>query len=297
MASKHTAAAIERKIAAGEFYDAQQMVKSVYRRLCAKGLHDDATRLCVETAQRLCSVQQYDLAVDLGKDLVSMFKDESLPASDENVGCVESVLEGVPPYAASQPKFSLLKGALAWTKSSSSTPYGSPKLHKFAAKAYQSEKEYGHSQAHLVYCKDGPGLCSLVKEWREEGYPGELDLFSLRTLLILLVMNDLTTARSFWDSFEYSVEPAPEPPVQCGIFLLAACEGKLLDFFRAVRAKYTLVFRRDPTFDSLLDSIEQEVFGMKQQATGIGALLESILNMGGNMGDCETSETHEVESC
>lgn len=293
MTSKHTAAAIERKIADGDFYDAQQMVKSVCRRLCAKGQHDDATKFCVEISQRLCRVQQYDLAVDLGKDLVSMFRDESLPVSDEYIGCVESVLEGIPPYAASEPKFSLLKGALAWTKSSSSTPFGSPKLHKVAAKAYWSEKEYGHSQAHLVYCEDGPGLCSLVKEWREEGYPGEHDLFALRALLILLVLNDVVTARSFWNAFEYSLEPPPEPPVQCGIFLLAACEGKHLDFFRAVRAKYTLVFRRDPTFDSLLDSIEQEVFGVKQQATGIGALLESIMSMGGSAGECDASESCE----
>lgn len=295
MTSKHTAAAIERKIADGDFYDAQQMVKSVHRRLCSKGNFHDATRLCVETAQRLCRSEQYDLAIDLGKDLVAMFRDEDLPISDENIGCVESVLEGVPPYAASAPKFSLLKGALAWTKSSSSTPMGSPQLHRVAAKAYWLEKEYGNSQAHLVYCADGPGLCSLVKEWREQGLPAEHDLFALRALLILLVLNDLITARSFWNSFEYNMESPPEPVVQCGTFLLAACECHRLDMFRDVRSKYTLVIRRDPALDSMLDSIELEVFGVKRQATGISALLESLLGMGGSASECEAPDSEECD--
>merc|ERR1711924_207917 len=139
-----------------------------------------------------------------------------------------------------------------------------------------------------------------VGEWRKRGYPNERDLFSLRLLLILLSLNDLVTARAFWDAVNAGLQlpapgapsvsdqaPIPELPVQCGTLLLCAAEqksvaaAKSLEFFRMVRAKYHLVIRRDPSFEKFLDEIEGKIFGAQVQRQGIGALFEMLLGGAG----------------
>jgi len=279
---------VEDKIQSGYYYDAQQVVKTVHRRLCAKGQEEAAADLCVESARRFSNAGQHELAADLGKDLVTMLVDSNRVPCEEDLARIEAIVKEMPPGAASAPKYILLQSALTW--SSSACPGGHPRLHWLAAQCYWDDHEYGKCQAHLVYCGDGLALAQMVSEWRDRGYPGERELFALRTLLILLSLNDVKTARTFWDAIsgvpelrstdaegQPAVPAAPEPPVQCGVFLLASVESKNLAFFRSVRAKYTLVIRRDFTFDKYLDEIECRVFGATVQRTGLGALFDSLL--------------------
>jgi len=306
--------AIERKIASGDYYDAQQMVKTVHRRLCAKGDIAGASELCAAAARRLSrEAGQHDLAADLGKELVSALEASRSPPCETSLAQIESVLADIPPFQAPAQKYALLHQALKW--STVSLPSGHPRLHRLAANQYRAEREFGKCQGHYVFCGDGPGLAGMVREWRQMGYPNEVDLFGLRTLLILLSLNDVATARSFWDALvgaaalggsaaaadsprpcaaaaaetaaqSSSTPPTlstqapdlPEPPVQCGTFLLAAAEARSLEFLRMVRAKYTLVFRRDPTFEKYLDEIEVRVFGAQPQRGGIGAILDMFVS-------------------
>lgn len=193
---------IEEKIASGQYYDALQVVKTLHRRLSVKGKKSEAAQLCVENARRFNDTKQYELAVDLGKDLVSSLEASQASPSDENISQIEAVLVGIPPGAARIQKYALLNQALKWSTTCCSG--GHPGLHRVGAMAYWAEKEFGKCQGHLVYCGDGPCLAQMVSEWREQGYPNERDLFALRTLLILLSLNDLTTARTFWESITES---------------------------------------------------------------------------------------------
>jgi len=313
---------IEEKIAAGEHYDAQQLVKTVHRRLCAKGECSSAADFCVQCARRFSTCGQHDLAADLGKDVVASYESSKAPTSDSNLKRIEKVLDGIPAHAAVVPKYALLQRALRW--SAYLMPHGHPRLHRLAANSYWAEEEYGKCQAHLVYCGDGLALANFVQEWRLSGYPNEQHLFSLRTLFILLSLNDLVTARQFWDAVNWvrrrgsaasSSPPAsrpaapvatdasmpsavsstgaavgstdsrpytPAPPVQCGSLLLAAAEAGNLSFFRTVRGKYALVIRRDATFDKYLDEIEVRVFATPAQRGGLGAIFEALLSGSGN---------------
>jgi len=302
-------------MAAGNYYDAQQMIKMVHRRLCAKGKHAEAAQLCVDSAASFSTVGKHDLAVDLGKDLVSSLEARKEVPSEDNLSQIEAIFRAVPPNVATPVKYALMHQALKWSSATCSA--GHPRLHLLAADAYRAEGEFGKCQGHFVFCGDGIGLAEMVCEWRQCGYPNERDLFSLRLLLILLSLNDLVTARCFWDAANCSSnlpspanlgvrradaqgtpssspDPAtapenaaqdavPQPPVQCGTFLLAAAEGKSIEFFRLVRGKYALVIRRDSTFDKYLDEIESKVFGAQVQRSGFGALFEMLLG-GGNAG-------------
>jgi len=305
------------KIARGEYYDAQQMVKMVYRRLCAKGQTTEAAELCAGSAKRFSGVGEHDLAADLGKDLVATFEDSNAEPCEENLGQIEAIVECIPPNVAAAPKYALLQQALKWSSSASASK-GHPRLHRLAAKAYWAEHQYGKCQAHFVYCGDGTGLANMVREWRQRGYPNEEDLFALRTLLILLSLNDVATAREFWNAVATvtmpeaggsasstatkstapdelraptpaetpgatAVQETPEPTVQCGCFLLAAVEARNIVFFRMVRMKYALVTRRDSSFDKYLDEIEANVFGATTQQNGLGALFEVLLSGGGSI--------------
>lgn len=301
MAGPRARKSIEEKIASGEHYDAQQMVKTLHRRLCSKGEWPAAADFCVESACRFSAVDHHELAADLGKDLVESYEASEVPPSDESLGRVEAIFGSIPPRRAVAPKYAFLHRALKWSAGSATN--GHPRLHHLAAQSYWAEKEFGKCQAHFVYCGDGPSLANMVSEWRKSGYPNEKDLYSLRTLLILLSLNDLVTARTFWDAItagaaspasaaaraaQNSQLPVPEPPVQCGTLLLAAGEARSHDFFRAVRSKYAIVLRRDHTFNKYLDEIEARVFGCQQPRAGLGALFEALLGGGGPAAPVET---------
>jgi hypothetical protein len=306
---------IDEKIAAGEYYDAQQMVKTLHRRLCAKRKHEEADKLCVESAARFSLAGQHELAVDLGKDLVSSLATRKEEPADENLALIEAILQDIPSKVASHPKYALMHQALKWSSASAACSTGHPRLHRLAAMSHWADGDFGKCQGHFVFCGDGPGLAEMLRAWRTKGYANEQDLFSLRLLLILLSLNDIATARSFWDdvneirllpaaaasSSEFQTDQAlasvpsassssspaqvpvppeeqvPEAAVQCGTFLLAAAEGRNLQFFRCVRAKYLLVFRRDPTFNTYLDEVEAKVFGIQAQPQGIGAFFDLLL--------------------
>lgn len=284
---------VDEKIDAGQYYDAQQMAKSLYRRLCAKAQHAEAGQLCVDLASRFSAVGEFELAANLGQDLVSSLEARQELPSDENLSQIEAIFQAIPSNAASSQKYALVYKALKWSSASCSS--GHPRLHRIAALSHWADGNFGKCQGHYVYCGDGPGLAKMVREWRQKGYTIERDLFSLRVLLILLSLSDLVTARSFWDAVnegealdlramdvaENEAE-VPEPALQFGAFLLAAAESHSAKFFRIVRSKYTLVIRRDRTFDKYLDEIEAKVFGTRVQQNGIGALFDLLLGSGGS---------------
>jgi hypothetical protein len=286
------------------------MVKTLYRRLCAKAQYAEAGQLCVDLAARFSRVGEFELAANLGQDLVSSLELRQEPPTDENLSQIEAILQGIPSNAASSQKYALINKALKWSGAVCTT--GHPRLHRIAALSHWADGEFGKCQGHYVFCGDGPGLAKMVREWRQKGYAIERDLFSLRVLLILLSLNDIATARSFWDvvnegealdlqvvetdadfkeanwsyeeraiAAEKALEAAvPEPALQFGTFLLAAAESRSIKFFRIVRSKYTLVSRRDRTFDKYLDEIEAKVFGSRAQPNGIGALFDLLLGSG-----------------
>eukprot|EP00930_Biecheleria_cincta_P089733 TRINITY_DN79074_c0_g1_i1.p1 TRINITY_DN79074_c0_g1~~TRINITY_DN79074_c0_g1_i1.p1 ORF type:complete len:298 (-),score=65.70 TRINITY_DN79074_c0_g1_i1:72-965(-) len=288
---------IEQKIASGDYYDAQQMVKTAFRRLRAKGQEDAAAEFCVQSAAKFSESQQHDLAADLGVDLVDSLRDSESTLTAEHVNQIASIVKAIPAHAAVTTKYRMLNKALKW--SAISTGLGHPELHRIAAESYLAEQEFGKCQGHFVYCSDGLALAEMVRRWRQEGYPNERDLFSLRVLLMLLALNDIDTARSFWNNIagdvfrtedvaaaaqpegETAVAAVPEPAVQAGSFLLAAVAASSHDFFKAVRAKYTLVFLRDSTFAKYLDEIEARIFGVRQPKEGFGALFDMLMG-GGN---------------
>jgi len=283
--------AINAKIEAGDYYDAQQMVKTAFRRLGSKGQLAAALDFCVHSAGEMSNAGEHDLAADLGNDLVDSLVSAKEKPSSENLALIEKVMTKIPAHAAMVSKYRLLNSALKWSAGESSQ--GHPQLHRLAAESYLAEEEFGKSQNHLVYCGDGPALAALVRRWRQRGYPNEQDLFSLRVLLMLLALNDTMTARTFWnemagDVFSSGTLPQetelPEPVVQCGSFLLVAAEARSIDFFRAVRGKYALVLRRDSTFEKYLDEIESRLFGVQKQQGGLGAIFDMLMGSGGSGG-------------
>lgn len=287
-AAANCSRSVDEKINAGQYYDAQQMVKTLYRRLCARAEYLAAGQLCVDLAARFSSVGEYELAANLGQDLVSSLELRKEPPSDENLSQIEAITSGIPSNAAASQKYALMHKALKWSSAFCSS--GHPRLHRIAALSHWADGDFGKCQGHYVFCGDGPGLAKMVSEWRQKGYAIERDLFSLRVLLILLSLDDLTTARSFWDAvnrgetlFENCKAECPEPAVQFGTFLLAAAERRSIKFFRIVRGKYHLVIRRDRTFDKYLDEIEAKVFGSQAQKNGIGALFDLLLGSGDSL--------------
>ncbi|PFH37519.1 putative edge expressed protein [Besnoitia besnoiti] len=279
-------ASVDRKIEAGDVYDAHQLVRTLFFRYMARTEAMQAAELCRIYGLRFAALGQDALAVDLGMNMLKAIEasrsaDEPTPLTDDQL---EQIVELFHACAAADvkngvDKYKFINRALKLSRTSQA-PFGHVRLHRAAADAYWKEKRFGSSQGHLIYCRDPETLSQMVRDWQEVGYLSERPFFWLRLTLILLCLEDVETAEKVilngtgenWDSSEV---PAP---LQLAYLLVCACKFKSEKLFDLLKQRYHLVLRRDETFAKYMGEIERRVIGRVQRPSGgLASLFSSLM--------------------
>eukprot|EP00811_Abedinium_folium_P008762 NODE_18099_length_910_cov_6.893997.p1 GENE.NODE_18099_length_910_cov_6.893997~~NODE_18099_length_910_cov_6.893997.p1 ORF type:complete len:171 (+),score=54.99 NODE_18099_length_910_cov_6.893997:333-845(+) len=129
------------------------------------------------------------------------------------------------------------------------------------------------------------GLEDARAQFVAEGSCEEEELFALRALLILMSLDDVATARDYWNKIAAPQDAATvAAALQCGSLLLAAAELRSLELWRCARTASAHVLRRDDSFERYLEEIEARIFGAAAPCTGLGALFKAFFS-GGDAGD------------
>jgi len=126
-------------------------------------------------------------------------------------------------------------------------------------------------------------LSGMMGKWQKEGYRSESELFPLRCTLMLLCQNEIEAACSFVTTTMECYDGGsslPPPGVQLAFFISEAAKMLNWQFYEMAKAKYRLVLRRDKSFDSLLEAIEKNVFGVSRNSGSAGGLLGLMGAMG-----------------
>eukprot|EP00920_Eleutheroschizon_duboscqi_P009226 GHVT01021089.1.p1 GENE.GHVT01021089.1~~GHVT01021089.1.p1 ORF type:complete len:228 (+),score=31.70 GHVT01021089.1:487-1170(+) len=105
--------AIERSLSTGDYYDAHQMVKTVFSRLRTRGKTEDAGLVLEDYSFRFIDLQCPELAVDLGCMLVKLYDDCNFACTDERIDAIENLLERCPSNCTPE-RYRLLNKAIKW---------------------------------------------------------------------------------------------------------------------------------------------------------------------------------------
>ncbi|KAL8443150.1 hypothetical protein Emed_006934 [Eimeria media] len=282
-------ATVQRKIDAGDMYDAQQLVKTFSNRSKSKGEPAVSVSICKEFALQFAAKGHGALALDLATTALQCMQEQSVTPSEEQLQLVADLLEASTQDPRGGPTAkdisTYVSRAVKWSRKPDA-PIGSLRLHRAAAAANWRIKNYGLCQAraigHLVYCGDAEALGKLMEAWTPLGYPSERSFFWLRLVLMLLclkrvdVANDLLLNHSGvqWETDEVAA------PLQVAYLAVAACKVKSIAAFNLVLRKYNILLRRDPFFTRCADQIKLEVFGVaKQQPASLASLFANLFAM------------------
>eukprot|EP00095_Tigriopus_kingsejongensis_P005675 maker-scaffold846_size89341-snap-gene-0.11 protein:Tk05675 transcript:maker-scaffold846_size89341-snap-gene-0.11-mRNA-1 annotation:"upf0363 protein c7orf20" len=260
-------AKLKAALAAGQYYEAHQMYRTLYFRLLAAEKYDELEPLLFEGARLLLLRDQTGSGVDLSRAYLDVLQRGALPVSESRCQAVARLYALVPESSAE--KDGLMASALRWA-----TPEGAaqarPRLHQLVAHALWQGQRYAESRHHFLLARDGSGCGAMMAEFHvRRGLPNEIDLFAAATVFQLLCLQQPVAAA--WALQAYAQAhptlgrgpPFPTPLLNFVWLLLVAIETRqTLGVFSFLIEKYRRCLDRDPSYFAWVDKIGQCFFGL-----------------------------------
>eukprot|EP00246_Nothoceros_aenigmaticus_P015757 TRINITY_DN678_c0_g1_i2.p1 TRINITY_DN678_c0_g1~~TRINITY_DN678_c0_g1_i2.p1 ORF type:complete len:320 (+),score=44.23 TRINITY_DN678_c0_g1_i2:353-1312(+) len=304
-----TLAKLAKSVEDGNYYEAQQMYKTMLARYMAAKKYEEALDLVQSGAVMQLKHGQVTCGVELGVLLVETLVMAKVPVGGSSLERVKAVFhefarESVRPPKASrdsqctaEEKMAIktrvdgcgtfVRAALKWSIDFGSSKRGAPELHDLIAE-YIWEQSYepdmGRASQHFIRGQHPEVFASALVECMTQCFSGEADLVIARGVLQYLGLGNLRDANRLWeetkkimdakDSIQY-----PDSPLMHFIkFLLLTLERDALPLFRMLRENYKASLERDPCFDEYLDEIGERFYGLRRK-NGVQSMLGDLMKM------------------
>ena len=254
---------LELKLAAGDYYEALQIYKTLFSRHEAKGEHDEAMRVASGGVKKLLEHEQLNAGTELGLMMLENWIAHQRPVADSSVALVAELqalfAEGAEAF---KERLNFLRAALKWsTRAEGGRPSGAPEVHVLLARAYREAgaASYGQAAEHFARAETPEELADLLLAWSACGYASERDLFVARSVLTLLAQQNLRDANATFAAFRARCDAAgaslDTPLAHFLAFLLQTCEREAAPLFQMLQQRYARSLQRDPEFGGLLRQI------------------------------------------
>ncbi|KAL5720920.1 hypothetical protein ACHQM5_013544 [Ranunculus cassubicifolius] len=313
--SQETIDKLEKTVADGNYYGAQQMYKSMSVRYVTAERHKEALDILQSGARVQLKHGQITCGAELAVLFVETLVKGKVPCNEENLDCVRKIyLEfpriSVPQHLEEEDDMqkltealgaakvrvdgcsSFLKAALRWSAEFGGPRSGSPELHIMLAEYIYSESpdmDMAKISAYFVRGGDPKKFASTLVNFMGKCYPGEDDVAIARAILLYLSLGNLRDANCFLDELRNQLESSQlELPrsdlVQFVKYVLQTLERDALPLFRMLRQNYKACIEREPAFNELLDDVAEKFYGVKRKS-GLQGMFGDIFNMmeGGNV--------------
>ncbi|KAL8592719.1 hypothetical protein ACOMHN_037659 [Nucella lapillus] len=293
-------------IGAGNYYEAHQMIRTLYFRYNGQQKYVEAVDLLYRGALTLLQHNQYGSGADLSLLLIDTLEKSFSPVNRENIDRVAQLFEKMDPDCPERPPY--VSRAVKWTITvDQSHNRGHPSLHQKLGIIFWQENNYPQARYHYLHSEDGEACATMLLEYHtSRGYPSEVDLFITQAVLQYLCLKNKTTASSCFKAYTSS-HPAIKagPPYVLPLlnfiwFLLLAVEGGKIAVFTILCEKYQLSLERDPSYKEYLDKIGQLFFGLPPPPAAsqsfFGNILQNILGDGLDDDDSPSPSTPSIAS-
>eukprot|EP00164_Ancoracysta_twista_P015399 GFYU01025446.1.p1 GENE.GFYU01025446.1~~GFYU01025446.1.p1 ORF type:complete len:295 (-),score=72.31 GFYU01025446.1:86-970(-) len=276
------AAKMKKKMEVGDYYEAQQMYRTLYFRYNGQKKFEDCDALLQGGILQFLECKQGSCAMDLVKLLFTTHETMKCPYS-QSLDAIKKIDQGYESgQCATADRIAFLKYSIKWTAQHGQWKSGEPTLHLQIAKLYESIEEYGSAQPHYLKGNDPKSCAKMLSVWATKTYPSEADLVLTRAVLQYLCLTNLKDANIIFDSVENSMPNKNAPILNFVRYLLLTLERDAYPLFSKLRDVYSTSLQRDPTFFQYLDHIAKVFFGVQPQ-TGMAGIFGDIMKsfMGG----------------
>lgn len=272
---------LRKTVEEGNYYEAQQLIKTLYFRYYSQKKYGAAKDILINGAFTMLNAKQTTCAAELIQTLLKLFV-------ESNVKVEAQLLETIIQLAALIPsedpiKVTVLTSALKWSTSSELYKQGYPGLHAHLAKTYSQTGEYMLAQRHYMKTNQPEDFGLMVAEWASHGLSSERDLYITRSILMYLTcVPNIHDAKTIFKAFTSKVSQPTTPLLNFLRLLLLTLESKTYRVFDILCQKYETALSRDPTFNQYLDRIAQTFYAVKPVnsnaggAPGFGNLINDL---------------------
>ena len=301
LGTQHVLDKLKTSVEHGNYYEAHQMYRSVFRRLVKQGKYQEARGLVQAGAFDFFRANQDGSAVDLALLLLDVFCLAQEPVAVESCAVLLELLSLIPVKNSSRADF--ITGSIKWSVKCGQFPLGEPALHLEIGRIYLRDKQFKEALNHLLLasspeCAAPLAQLALEPAFDEFGQSGSSKL--LFNVLKLLTFSRVETA---WACFQaYLVLAGPghlESVAYHGIemfvykdsvlnfvqYLLLACKSGDAKMFMFLKQRYEVLISETLGQDgmTLFSSVGQKMFGIQNQQAGLNlnALLGSLFGGGG----------------
>eukprot|EP00252_Welwitschia_mirabilis_P013782 TRINITY_DN3035_c0_g1_i1.p1 TRINITY_DN3035_c0_g1~~TRINITY_DN3035_c0_g1_i1.p1 ORF type:complete len:316 (+),score=57.74 TRINITY_DN3035_c0_g1_i1:202-1149(+) len=299
---------LERTVQEGNYYEAQQMYKSIHARYMAANKYTEA----LDLIQSGVTVQLRHGQVTCGAELALIFVDTlrraKIKYGKETLDRITSIFNEFPcttvPHKISDDEdfealsdrlaraktcvdgcSSFLKAAIKWSAENGGPKRGAPELHDMLAQYTWSQStdwDIAKVSMHFVQGSQPKAFAAALC------YPGEADVAIARGVLLYLSSGNLRDANVLMDALvdlsrEKQIELPNTPLLQFITYLLLTLERDALPLFQMLRQNYKTSIDREPSFNELLDEIAERFYKV-QRRTGLQSLLGGMFKMMEGMG-------------
>ncbi|KAG2763470.1 hypothetical protein JG687_00007924 [Phytophthora cactorum] len=275
---------LELQLAAGDFYGALQMYKTLFMRFL-KGdepsaeQQEKAATLALEAALKLIEHDQNTAATEMANLMVSVFSDFHHPVDDahkQRIRQIDAAFQSKPQFSADLAVF--LKNAVKWSAEEGARKRGDPELQLLLARAYRTAGDPTHAMKHFLHAENPQELADALFQWSTQGYPSESDLYLARAVLQLLSLENLRDANKVYEAYvtkcQSAGRPVDLPLFNFTRFLLLTLERDALPLFQMLQERYAPALARDSSLKSYLSVIGQKFYGLQPPRSGLSSLLE-----------------------
>lgn len=283
-------------MAAGAFYEAQQMYKTVYHRYKSrKQLQDSYLVLKAGAVQQLAS-HQINCGMELANMLLEAYTANQQPANSETLSSIQAILTAFPqPLQLADPDSTseleetgrFVMAALKWANKHGAVAEVQQIHDTYAAWIYAAYgwRQFSKAALHFSRGSDAAAYAAALMEVSRQAGGDEGDLFVTRAVLQTLACAHSATKdrqlKHAADVLEACKQLQPSlaaAPLMhfCGLLLQALALRKP-SLVTLLQDRYEPSLELDPSFDAFLSSIEQTYFNIMPAAGAGGGLLGGLL--------------------
>ncbi|XP_055377714.1 Golgi to ER traffic protein 4 homolog [Condylostylus longicornis] len=270
---------LEASIAAGNYYEAHQMYRTLYFRYNAQKKYDECLDLLYRGSLTLVNKEQYSSGADLALLVIETLEKKGTEIGEDIDLWIQRLgvlIRKITPTTVERE--AIINRAVRWSGEVSKNNLGNPQMHKVIAQIMWAENNMEQARHHYLLSRDGLSCGQmLVKLSQSKGYESEIDLFIAQVVLQQLCLKETDTALQTFETYtKYHPKIASsEPPFILPLlnfifFLLKTIEaGGRLIAFKSLCDLYKPSIERDPSYEKYLQKIGVIFFGVPStQPTG-----------------------------
>jgi len=266
---------LEKSVQDGDYYQAQQMYKTLYSRYTLKKNYTALEEMLRKGAILMLEKSQANSGTELALLLIEHYRKIDAKVNKETIEPLLSIFYAYTPAFPQQLR-TFIKSAINWSSNTSNNNQGTPELHDAFAKFYDKEGCYGLAQTHYLRGTQAQAYGQMLVRWSALGYDSEKDLFIARAVFQYLCLSRLDYAKIVLMEFQKEVK-LNTPLINFINFLLPIIEQKAALLFDTLRQSYTPSIKRDDTSNKYLDMIGKIYFGI-EPPQGHGGLFQMLSN-------------------